>query len=392
MERAGSPASGLLAGALALVHEWAPAPRGVLLGGSHATGQAVWVKVDGRPVTLSDLDLYVVVGSRAASGAAGRRARASLRDLGRRALALGLAAPLEAGFCTRDELSALPARPGTIELRRSGRVIEGDPRLLEAVPAWTARDVSDEEASLLLENRGCELLWSWPLLGAAGRLDRLRGRHAVLKCALDLASVASLASGELPDGSEARVAWARSHRAAEGPDLHAACDGLWDRALAWRAGRIEALEPAAAREEWAEAAAAWRLAWTARFAGPAATRALEPLALDAGRRARLRRRLRQAITFRGRGGETPGLGARIAHAIDGTPQHRVNASAALLLDAAVGPGRGPDRPLPEPTARALERLGVAVGAASSGWERSRAEVVRAWDRWLLDGQRTAEPA
>jgi hypothetical protein len=28
----------------------------------------------------------------------------------------------------------------------------------------------------------------------------------------------------------------------------------------------------------------------------------------------------------------------------------------------------------------------------AGWEEARRAVVTAWDRWLLDGLRTAEPA
>ena len=77
------------------------------------------------------------------------------------------------------------------------------------------------------------------------------------------------------------------------------------------------------------------------------------------------------------------------HAPLGTLQHRVHASAALLLLAA---GAGSEHTLPQPTAQALERLGVVPRGAGTSFEDARHKVARAWDRWLLDGQRTAEPA
>ena len=111
----------------------------------------------------------------------------------------------------------------------------------------------------------------------------------------------------------------------------------------------------------------------------------EARVLAVARRARLRRRLRDALVARPNG---PGRMARLARAGSGTLQHRVNASAALLVFAAAGGGVA--GALPPATAAALARLGVVPERPD--WEAARRAVVTAWDRWLLDGQRTAEPA
>ena len=392
----------LLSSALELLREWAPSPRAVILSGSHASGDAVWIEERGRAVSLSDLDLYVVLEDEAACRAARARQRAARAGLARRCLAFGLAAPLEAGFHTALGLARLPARPGTIELSRHGRVVQGDPRALDLVPRVAASDVSVEEVLLLLENRGCELLWCRPWLAAPEPLERARGRHAVLKCALDLAGVAALLAGEYPDGARARVEWARRRRGAargaDEADPHER-DRLWDSGLAWRAGDVVPRERAEGEEEWAMAARGWTRAYVDASAGlgaASAGRGAARLGLRAGdspearvlavaRRARLRRRLRDALVARGNG---PGRMARLARAGIGTLQHRVNASAALLLFAAAGGAVA--GALPPATAAALARLGVVP--ERSDWEAARRAVVTAWDRWLLDGQRTAEPA
>lgn len=390
---ADSPSSQLLSAALELALEWAPAPRAVFLSGSHAAKTAVWVEHLGRAVTLSDVDLYVLLDDEAECRAAGSRRRLALGGLAHRCLGFGLAAPLEAGFHTPEGFARLPARPGTIDLGRHGRVIRGQGRLADLVPRFRPADVGAEEIALLLENRGCELLWCRPRLFSSDPLTRLQGRHAVLKCALDLAGVMALLGGEYPDGLESRVAWARENRAASRGAKDAGqtreLDRLWDLGLSWRRGAAAVLEPAEGVEEWMAAVRGWVRAWW-ETSGRIAPRAKEePIAraFALARRARLRRRLRQALT--GGGGNGHGRWSLLAHSLAGTLQHRVHASAALLLLAA---DAGVEYPLAHPTAVALERLGVVPRSACSGWEEARRAVVVAWDRWLLDGQRTADPA
>ena len=369
---------------LALADAWASGALALIVGGSHATGEAAWAMVEGRRLCLSDLDVYAVVPDRAAQRAAGERARGGRTGLRARLLGWGLAAPLEVAFLTPPDLERLPARPGTIELRRHGRVVKGGPAWRDRIPACGPRDVSTEEVRLLHENRAFELLLAWPALAAAPVLDRLQGRHAVLKCALDVARVEALRAGEYPDGAGALAAWARAPRPGAA-GATPAFDGVLDAALAWRAGKVEALETAAARSEWRATVGAWVGVWEVLAgAGVGAV-------LAAARRARLRRRIRLALEGGARGGQGPGLAGRLTCALRGTPQHRVNAAAALLHGAAAAaPGAG-EPILADPESAVLARLGFAR-AARSGWPAAARIVCETWDRWVLDGQRTAEPA
>ena len=377
---------------LELTLEWAPAPRAVVLAGSHAGGEAVWIEHRGGLVSLSDIDLYVLLDDDGECRAARARSCDSLKVLARRCLAFGLAAPLEVGFHTPSGIQRLPARPGTIELSRHGRVIHGDARALDLVPRFREGDVSAEEILLLLENRGCELLWCRPLLSADAPLDRLKGRHATLKCALDLAAAACLLGGEYPDGARSRIGRARERRPeatrpqewAEAEEL----DRLWEAALSWRGGEVAALAPANAEEEWGATVRGWTRVWREASGRLAPGAPGEPVAraLAMAGRARLRRRVRDALLPRAR---VPASRRRIWSALGGTVQHRVHASATLLLLAA---GAGLPRPLPPRAAEALARLGVVPRAACGEWDAASPAVVEAWDRWLLDGQRTAPPA
>ncbi len=373
--------AGPLTAPLALVDAWAGAPLALLLGGSHATGAAAWVELDGRSVCLSDLDVYAVVGDRGKQRAAVARARAGRVGLRRRLMDWGFAAPLEASFLLPDDLRNLPARPATLELAHHGVVVKGDASWRDRIPRWGPGDVGAEEIQLLLENRAFELLLAWPDLAAPAKLPRLLARHAVLKCALDVVRVAALERGEYPDGAMALVAHAR-----RGP-LTRELNGSLEAALSWRAGTVVALESAAARSEWLAVAEAWCGRWRERSgSGYAAVR-------RQARRARLRRRLRRAVDWPDRSGRGPALVGRLRHALQGTPQHRVNAAAATLLLAAVETQWREGVPaLPAEAARTLEVLGVAADAARRGWPAAARAVVEAWDGWVLDGQRTAEPA
>jgi predicted nucleotidyltransferase len=372
---------------IALARAWAgPERLALIVSGSHARGDAVWAEVTGRTLSLSDLDLYAVVPDRAAQRAARRRAAADRPGLKARLDGLGLAASLEVAFLTPADLAGLPARPGTLELKRHGRVVEGDPGWLARVPDWGARDVSAEETLLLLENRAFELLDARPGLARPELLARLKARHAVLKSALDLAVVECLAAGEYPDDAAARVARARARARSPEPP--------WDAALAWRAGRVEALDERAGEREWLATAVGWVARWrdcapgrTPGAAGPAAgTGGGDPARVRrAAGRASLRRRARAAVSFAARGGAGPGLLDRLRYWARGTPQHRLGASAAVMILRATA---GPDAP--DDWRAALAWLGVVRRPGEA--TQAERELVRCWDRWVLDGQRTTEGA
>jgi hypothetical protein len=385
-DRTGSLASDPLAGAASLAREWAGSScLALLLAGSHASGEAVWIDEAGRSVCLSDVDLYAVMPDRTAQRAAAARARAARAGLTRRLLGLGLAAPLEVAFLTPPDLERLPARPATLELARHGRVLSGEPEWLGRVPRYTARDIPFEERLLMLENRGFELLWAHAYLESEP-IQRWRARHEVLKCALDLAGALALARGEYPAGAAARVAAARSR----GAEVHAALPALWDRALAWRRAPSTWPSASAAREEWHTVSAAWAAVWetiTHPLSRGEADRVRRARAL-AGR-ARTRRRLRQAFGFGTGGGAGPGTWTRLRFAARGTPQHRLNASAAVLLLGAPGGG---ERALSTAVRAALADLGVLSSRESASFASAARALVRRWDEWILDGQRGAESA
>ena len=375
-------------GPLDLARAWAGGDRlALILSGSHASGEAVWVTHEEREISLSDLDCYAVVRDREAKRAARARAAQARPGLASRLLATGLAAPLEVGFYTPEDLAALPARPGTLALRRAGRVLEGDPALLARVPAWSARDVSREEVWLLLENRAFELLWAEAAPEAEPRLaalQNLRRRHAVLKCALDLASVMALAAGEYPEDAPARVAWAR-----ERWDRSRAPEPPWAEALAWREGRTALLAPGAARAEWLRTVTAWIAVWRT-LAGDAGDpgKPFEAIGRVA-RRAPLARRLRRAWLPDASDAGLERRPRRLRRGLGGTSRHRLHAAAAahLVWEAAragpAGPGAGGRDALERSYRDLLRGLGFPLDPAGAArW------LVCAWDRRALDGQRT----
>src|SRR5215831_5006119 len=160
-ERAGEPASlpesmeteGAVRDLLDHVRPWLGDALGIVLGGSHASGEAVWADSARGRVCLSDLDLFVVVRDADARRAIVSRAASELPALEARRRALGLLGPLELGVHVPADWESLPARPGTLELRRHGVVLEGDPAWRDRLPDWSPRDVPAEEIHLLLENR-----------------------------------------------------------------------------------------------------------------------------------------------------------------------------------------------------------------------------------------------
>jgi hypothetical protein len=99
--------------------------------------------------------------------------------------------------------------------------------------------------------------------------------------------------------------------------------------------------------------------------------------------------VRRALSFHARSGAGPGLLERLRYAVRGTPQHRLGASAAVMLmhavaAAASAPGLEPDTGW----RAALAELGVVRDPGEAA--AAERELVRCWDRWVLDGRRSAE--
>jgi hypothetical protein len=284
----------------------------------------------------------------------------------------------------------MPARPGTVELARSGRVVAGDASVLARLPhSWQPLAIDAEEQLLLLENRAFELLWA-DAVWAENAVSRLRARHAVLKAALELAAWRTLAQGELPAGAEARVSRASALGSPDGAPswLAGAWEGLapvWQEALAWRRGGARVVSDEVQAASWRAVNRAWCVAWWVEGSRGATLDSGDPwersLALAA--RGSLARRLRRSLTDDGPGG--PNLLERVRRASAGTPEHRIHGSAAVLMLAAAQ-GSGAPR-LPAGALRALHALGVTQADRFAGAAR---ETLVAWDRQLHAGERTAE--
>lgn len=371
---AGDPST--LDRALGLARDWAgPDPLALFLSGSHASREAVSAEVDGRRVLLSDVDVYGLMPDPAAVAAANSRMKRARRGLREKLLGIGMAAPLEAAFFTLDQMQAMVPRPATLDLARHARVIAGEEKWKERIPRFGPRDISPEEIGLLHDNRGMELLYALAMSKHTDRLTRLQAHHATMKAGLDLAAVMCLNAGEYPDGAAARVALARGLR-----DQWLSEDMPWEEGVAWKLGQGELPDEAAQQEQHSRVVRGWVELWR-RMRGVEPDAVPWQAVIDSARRAPLKRRWREAWTFRGAGGG-PSLASRLSHAGAGTPQHRLNASAAaiLLWEA------DPDTTDSSAFERTLTALGVVRGVAGV---EAATDVVRAWDRWILGGQRTA---
>ena len=371
--------------ALARVVERAGAGlEALILSGSHASGEAVWATLEGRTVSLSDVDLYAVMRTEAAAASAGRAPVVSARER----LSWGLMAPVEVAFTTLAGLARMPARPGTVELVRSGRVVAGDTGVLARLPRWQPAAIDAEERLLLLENRAFELLWA-DAAWAGNAAPRLRARHAVLKAALELAAARTLAQGELPEGAAARVARASEMGSPAGAPswLAGAWDGLvpvWQEALAWRRGGARLVSDEVQAASWRAVARAWCVAWWAEASRSAPSDPWER-ALALAARGSLARRLRRSLRSVPGDGAAPHVLDRLRRAPAGTPQHRIHGSASVLMLAAAQ-GQGVPR-LPSGALHALYTLGVT---RADRFAVAAREALIAWDRQLHAGDRTAE--
>ena len=269
------------------------------------------------------------------------------------------------------------------------------PPWLDRVPRWEPRG---------REPRGDAAAAREPRLRAAARLAgrsppaialaRLQARHAVLKCALDVAARRGARAGRVPRRCRGprRRGW-RSRRAGEpAPRSPGGSSRVLARGARLARGRGRGARPG----RGADASGARSLApgarrgWRTRAWGRPPT---------PWRRVAARRRARRCAAAcaapsrwpRAQRARAGAAGRASRYALRGTPQHRVNAAAAVLLLAAAAP---PERTPALPARRARARCGARRGRrrrARGLARRRRAPVVGAWDRWVLDGQRTAEP-
>jgi hypothetical protein len=397
--------------------------QGLVLGGSLARGEGTVWRGAGGPQALSDIDLAAVLPDRASRERAATVAQAARVGIARRLLARGLLGGFDLGVYAPENLARQGPRPGTLEYRRSGRVLLGPEGLTAGFPALEERDVPPEEALVLLENRGAELLLAWPGptgpdAGPEESRHALAAMYAGMKTVLDGAFALLVQSGSCPPSGKARQAALESWTTVEGrsetlravlPDFlspdFVSDVGFWGAmklapdplAIASRLGVSDPMDTVAlGRRAWREGARAWtgcyRIVASRQFGVPGILKVHE-LALHAAHRARPRRRLRRWLEVvraheslersgRARWALRPGA-ARVGLALEGAPEHELAACVALLIGAWTDPADAPDfRPQ-------VARLFPGARPDRLDWDRCRRAAVLLWDTMDSGGARTA---
>jgi predicted nucleotidyltransferase len=143
---------------VAALERAAGAPVELMLTGSLARGEGTVWRGEGGPVALSDIDFAAVLPDESAHARAARVAPALTRALARRLGERGLVGGVDVGVYTRQRLARQQRRPGTLEARRSAIVLRGEESLRASYPAFEEHAIPPDEALVLLENRGAELL------------------------------------------------------------------------------------------------------------------------------------------------------------------------------------------------------------------------------------------
>jgi predicted nucleotidyltransferase len=221
------------------------ATEAVFLCGSFAAGDESIVLETDPPILLSDVDLVVIVKSLEALG------EWSLRraELGSACEALWrdvrFSGRVDIGVMLAGDLAALPARPGVYDMRALGKVLAGNPSILERIPAYAPSDIASREAVILVENRSVSLLDARPGRRFDGETEPYGFLYRIARVYTDIAAAAVSIAGAYVPGYAARAELIRAKAGAGGKDI---LSRLIDPALGDRIGRWTAfkLEPSIA--------------------------------------------------------------------------------------------------------------------------------------------------
>ncbi len=393
--------------------------KAVLLGGSLARGEGTVWRGRGGPRVLSDIDLVFVTANEGARDRGRAIAPYVARGLTRRLPDRAEDGAVDLGVYAPGDLVHMGPRPGTLELVRSGRVLAGPHDATAGLPALEEKDVPREEAIVLLENRGIELLLAWPGDAGPGETTRhLNALYAGLKAWLDGAFAFVVAHGRCPANVEARQA-ALEALTVEGRSevLRAVLPDSLPGVAFWSGMKL-APDPAAialrlrvrdpenvvalARRGWSEGARAWLgfyRALGALDARGSRVPGVAGLARHAAHRARLRRRLRRwaevsrDVARDGREGRARWAlrpwPERLPLVLRGAPEHELAACGAVLLAAWSGAGEAPGAAGPPDWRRTMRALFPGRCPDTLEWDRCRTAVVRLWDTLHMAGTRTA---
>lgn len=157
-------------------------PPALVLAGSLARDEATFVETATGWRLLGDAEFMLFVPRRrelplpARLQLCAQLAMARLREQ-------GILAPIEVSACTQRYLTRMAPHQFGYELRRHGRVLVGNPRLLQAIPRFAPWQLPHEDAFRLLCNRLTEMLAFSP-----AELSGRAGDYARLKLVLDMAT------------------------------------------------------------------------------------------------------------------------------------------------------------------------------------------------------------
>ena len=181
-----------------------PQLRALVLTGSLARDEATLLRDEGITTLVGDADFLVVLEPHTM-----HPSQAELRRLeGRTQKRLsesGISAHIGLGAVSPDYFDRLAARSFTYELKNSGRLVCGDPGILDRIPQYNAATLSKEDAWRTLNNRMIEVLMG--LDGAVLSEKELTPdlEYAVTKLYLDMATSYLIFAGRYQPTYSARA-------------------------------------------------------------------------------------------------------------------------------------------------------------------------------------------
>lgn len=128
----------------------------VILIGSFARGEELWIAQDGRREYLSDMEFMVVLEENL--NEIGNRKSEIKKEIIESLKAEMGEIDISICFTTRRHLSLSKPRIFILEFKKFGKVLYGDPKVLDLIPECTAQDCSRLDAVVLLCNRIVEQL------------------------------------------------------------------------------------------------------------------------------------------------------------------------------------------------------------------------------------------
>jgi hypothetical protein len=198
--------------------------RALVLTGSLARDEATFIRREGITTLVGDADFLVVVEPNTTHPSRGELRR--LEEAAERRLSeSGIIAHVGLGAVSPDYFDRLAARSFTYELKNGGRLVWGDPGILERIPVYDAAALSTEDAWRTLNHRIIEVLMG--VEPAAFSRTELTPdlEYAVIKLYLDMATSYLIFVGRYQPTYTARANELRTLLAEAGELKHLPFDG-----------------------------------------------------------------------------------------------------------------------------------------------------------------------